>query len=60
MTLHINHTTDHLYTEAHHTTQEIEACVHIHPTNPHDEIHIGHTCTPVDHKVNHITRRAPE
>ena len=61
VTLHIDHTTDHPHTEAHHTTQEIEACcIHIHPTNPHNEIHIGHTHTPVDHKTNHITRRAPD
>ena len=61
MTLHIDHTADHPCTEAHHTTPEIEACcIHDHPTNPHDNIHIGHTYTQVDHKVNHITRRAPE
>ena len=61
MTLHIDHTTDHPCTEAHHMTLEIEACcIHDHPTNPHNRIHIGHTHTPVDHKVNHITRRAPE
>ena len=61
MTLHIDHTTDHPHTDAHHTTLEIETCcINTQPTNPHDEIHIGHTCTPVDHKVNHITRRAPE
>ena len=57
-TLHIDHTSDHLHTEAHHTTPEIEAChVHIHHINPHDETHIGHTCSPVDHKANHMIRR---
>ena len=61
MTLHIDHTTDHLHTEAHHTTPEIEAChIYVHPANPHDEMHIGHTHTPVDHEANHITRRTPE
>ena len=61
MTLHIDHTTDHPCTGTHHTTAEIEAChIHAHPTNPHDVLHIGLTCTPVDHEVNHITRRAPE
>ena len=60
MTLYTDHTADYLHTEAHHTTPEIEAChIHIHSTNPHDEIHIGHTCTPVHHEENHITR-APE
>ena len=29
----------------------------VHHTNPHDETHIGHTHTPVDHEANHITRR---
>ena len=61
VTLHIDHTTDHPHTEAHHTTPEIEACcIHTHHTNPHDETHIGHTHTPVDHEANHITRRTPE
>ena len=61
MTLHIYHTAAHPHTEAQHTTPEIETChVHIHPTNPHDKTHIGHTCTPVDHKVNHISRGTPE
>ena len=61
MTHHIDHTADHPDTEAHHTSPEIEtAHVHIHPTNPHDEIHISHTCTPVNHEANHITRRMPE
>ena len=60
MTLHIDHTTDHPHTEAHHTTPEMEACcVHVHPTNLYNEIHIGHTLTPLYHKVNHITRRTP-
>ena len=61
VTHHINPTTDHPHTEAHHTTAEIEAIhIHVHPTNPQDEIHIGHTYTPVDHEGNHITRRTPE
>ena len=61
MTHHIDHTADHPHTEAHHTTPEIEAThIHIHPTNPHDEIHIGQTHTPVGHKANHIKRRMPE
>ena len=61
MTLQMGHTPDHLHTEAHHSTPEIEAChVHIHPTNPHDKTHIGHTHTPVDHKANHITKGTPE
>ena len=61
MTLYIGHTSDHLHTEAHHTTLEIKAShIHVHPTNPHEEIHIGHTHAPAVHEVNHITRRAPE
>ena len=61
VTLHIDHTADHLCTGAHHTTPEIEAYhIHIHPTNPHNKPHIGHTHTPVDHKANHITKRTPE
>ena len=60
MTHHIDQTTDHPCIEAHHITPEIEAThIHIHPTNPHDEIHIGHTHTPLDHKANYITRRMP-
>ena len=56
VTLHIDHTADHLHTEAHHTTPEIEVChVHTHPTNPHKRIHIGHNHTPVDYRANHIT-----
>ena len=57
MTHHIDHTTDHPYTEAHpHTTPEIEVThIHVHPTNHQDKIHIGHTCTPVDHEENHNT-----
>ena len=45
VTHHINPTTDHLHTEAHHhTTPETKVThVHVHPTNPQDEIHIGHT-----------------
>ena len=50
ITPHIDHTADHPCTEAHHTTPEIKAChIYAHPTNPHDEIHIGHPCTSVDH-----------
>ena len=61
MTHHIDHTTDHLYTEAHHTTPEIKGPhIHAHPTNPHDVIHKGHTHSPVDHEANHITRRTLE
>ena len=61
MTLHIDHTANHLHTEAHHTTPEIKAChIHIHHTNPHDKTHIGHTHTPVNHEANHTTRRTPE
>ena len=61
VTLHIDHTADHPCREAHHTSPEIEAtCIHAHPTNLHNEIHIGHTHSPVDHKVNHITRRSLE
>ena len=45
---HINPTTDHLHTEVHHhTTPETKVThIHIHPINPQDEIHIGHTHTP--------------
>ena len=61
VTHHIYHTTDHQHTEAYHTTPEIKVIhVHIHPTNPQDEIHIGHTHTPTGHKANPITRRMPE
>ena len=61
MTHHIDHTADHPCTEAHHTTPGTKAtCIHIHPTNPQDEIHTGHTHTPADCKVNHTTRRTPE
>ena len=61
VTLHIVHTVDYPCTEAHHTTPEIETChVHDHPTNSQDEIHIGHTGTPVDHEVHYITRRSSE
>ena len=62
MTHHIDHTTYHLHTEAHHhTAPETTAThIHVHPTNLQDEIHIGHTHTPVDHKANHATRRTPE
>ena len=57
MTLHIDHTSDHPHTEAHHTTPEIGAYhVHVHHTNLHNKSHIGHTHTPVDHEANHITR----
>ena len=45
----------------HDTSPETEdAHASTHPTNPPDEIHIGHTNTPVDHKANHITRKTPE
>ena len=59
---HINPSTDHPCTEAHHhTTPKTKVThTHIHPTNPQDEIHIGHAHTPVDHKANHITRKTPE
>ena len=58
---HIDHTTDHPCTEAHHSTPEMKAAhIHIYPTNPHNEIYIGHTHTSVDHKANHIKRRTPE
>ena len=62
ITHHIDPTTDYPCTEAHHhTTPETKvAHIYIHPTNPQDKIHIGHTHTPVDHKANHITRRTPE
>ena len=61
-THHINDTTDHLHTEAHHhTTSETKTThIHIHPINPQDEIYIDHTLTPVEHEVNLITRRTPE
>ena len=39
MTHHIDHTADHPHTEAHHTTPGNKVtCIHIHPTNPQDEI----------------------
>ena len=59
---HTNHTTDHPHIEAHPpTTPEIDGThIHVHLTSHQDEIHIGHTHTPVDHEANHITRRAPE
>ena len=61
MTFHIDHTADHQHTEPHHTTPEIGAChTHVHHTNHHDKIYKDHTCTPVDHRANHITRRTPE
>ena len=61
VTPNIEYTADHPHTEAHHTTPEIEACcVHVHPTNPHDKIHIGHTHPSVGHEVNLITRGVPE
>ena len=55
-------TADHPCTEAHHhTTPETRVPhVHVHPTNPQDKVHIGHTHTPVDCKANRITRRTPE
>ena len=57
MTHHIDPTTDHPHIEAHyHTTPETEvAHMQVHPANPQDDIHIGHTHTLVDHKANHIT-----
>ena len=58
VTHHNDHTADCQHTEAHHTTPKIKVtCIHAHPTHPQDGIHIGHTCTPVDHKANHIIRR---
>ena len=62
MTHHIDPTADHPHIETHHhTTPETEVThIHIHPTNPQDKIHIGHTQTPADHKANHITRGTPE
>ena len=61
-THHINHTIGHPHTEAHpHTTPEIEVThAGIYPTGCQDDIHVGHTHTPVDHKANHTTRRTPE
>ena len=58
VTHHIDPTADHLYTEVPHLTtpQTKVVHIHIHPTNPQGEIHIGHTHTPADHKANHITR----
>ena len=62
VTHHTDYTADHLHTEAHHhTTLDTKvAHIHIHPTNPQDEIHIGHTHTPVHHEANHITKGTPE
>ena len=62
MTQHINPTADHPCTEAHpHTTPETKVThVCVHPTNPQEKIHIGHTWTPVDHEANHITTKIPE
>ena len=61
-THHINLTADHLHTEVpHHTTLEIKVNhIHIHPTKPQDEIHIGHTHTPADHEANYTIRGTPE
>ena len=61
-TYHIDPTADNLCKEVpHHTTPEIEVDhVHIHPTKPHDEIHIGHAHTPIDQEANLITRGTPE
>ena len=40
------------------TTPEIVADhIQIHPSNPQDEICIGHTHSPADHEVNHTSRR---
>ena len=61
MTLHIDHTANHQHTEANHITLEMGACpAQDHHTNLHNETHIDHSCTPVDHGANHITRRTPE
>ena len=61
ITHYIDHTADHSCTGAYHTTPEIGVTHdHVHPTNPHDKIHIGHTHTPVGHEADHITRRMPE
>ena len=61
VTLHIDHTTDHQHTEAHHITPEMGAChAIVHHTNPHGKTHIDHSHTPVDHRANHTTRRTPE
>ena len=61
VTLHIGCIADHLHTETHHTTPEIEACgMHVHHKNLHDNTHIGHSHTPADHETNHITRKIPE
>ena len=61
-THHIDPTKDHLHTEApHHTTPETKVTHdHIHPINPQDDIHIGHSHTPADHEANHMTRGTPE
>ena len=61
-THHINHTADHPCTEVLHTiTPEIKADpIHANSTNPPGEIHTDHTCTLVDHEVNHITGGTPE
>ena len=62
MTHHTDPTADHPHTKVPHpTTPEIKVDhIHVHPTNPQDEICIGHTCTPADHEANHITRGTPE
>ena len=55
-THHINPTTDHPHTEVPHpTTLEIKVdLTHVHPTNHPGEMCTS--CTPADHKANHITR----
>ena len=52
MTHHIDHIIDHPHTEA--------TDIDIHPTNHQDEIYIGCTHFPVDHKAKHSTGRMPE
>ena len=61
-THHTNHTADHLCTKVPHpTTPEIDVDhIHIHSTNPQDEICRGHTHTPADQKAIHITKETPE
>ena len=59
MTHHTDLITDHPHIEVPLlTTPEIIVDhIHIHPTNPQGEFHIGHTHTPADHEANHTTRR---
>ena len=62
MTHHTDLITDHPHIQVLHlATPEIKVdLIHIHPTNPQDEICIGPTHTPADHKANHTTRRTQE